>query len=76
MMHVYSILANDEESLSSDESLSIEFPPPPCEFSSSPVSDQPYQFIPVNHSFIASNVIRSDSGKMIQRQTKENILLI
>lgn len=58
MMHVCFILVHDEESLSSDESLSIEFPPPPNEFSSSPVSDQPYQFVPVQHPFI-----RSDSGK-------------
>ena len=67
MMHVvlyFVVNDDDEESLSSDESLSIEFPPPPSEFSSSPVSDQPYQFVPVKHSFAPTNIIRSDSGKI------------
>ena len=70
MMHVWLILENyyyddddNDESVSSDESLSIEFPPPPREFSSSPVSDNSYQFAPVKNPIIQTTVIRSDSGK-------------
>lgn len=62
MMHVWLILANDGEFDSSDESLSIEFPPPPNEFSSSPVSDPPYQFVPVKQPFAQTTIARSDSG--------------
>jgi len=68
---VYLILANDEESISSDESLSIEFPPPPSEFSSSPISDQPYQFVPIKHPFIQTTIVRSDSGKTLKRNSLE-----
>ncbi len=62
-MHVWLILANDNESISSDESLSIEFPPPPSEFSSSSAMDNTYQFAPVKNSFVQTTIVRSDSGK-------------
>jgi hypothetical protein len=79
MMHVkcvayFLILANDDDELiSSDESLSIEFPPPPNEFSSSPVFDSSSQFIPVKNPFVHTTIIRSDSGKNLK---KNNILQI
>ncbi len=70
MMHVWLILEtyddDDDESVSSDESLSIEFPPPPREFSSSPVIDNTYQFVPVKNPFVQTTIIRSDSGKNLQ----------
>jgi hypothetical protein len=60
------ILANDnddDESLSSDESLSIEFPPPPSAFSTSPPINNNYQFVPVKTPFVQTTIIRSDSGE-------------
>jgi len=54
---------NDDESISSDESLSIEFPPPPIEFSTSPVIDNTYQFQPVKNPGVQTTIIRADSGK-------------
>jgi hypothetical protein len=70
MMHVCLILENyddeDDESVSSDESLSIEFPPPPREFSSSTVIDNTYQFVPVKNPFVQTTIIRSDSGKNLR----------
>jgi len=52
------LLVNDDdnESFSSDESLSIEFPPPPSEFSSSSTPDKPCP------SEVQTTIIRSDSG--------------
>jgi len=54
------LLVNDDdnESFSSDESLSIEFPPPPSEFSSSSTPDKPCPSEP----FVQTTIIRSDSG--------------
>ena len=52
----------DNESISSDESLSIEFPPPPSAFSTSPVIDDTCQFIPVKNPVVQTTVVRSDSG--------------
>ena len=56
---------DDDESVSSDESLSIEFPPPPREFSSSPVIDHTCQFVPVKNPFVQTTIIRSESGKIL-----------
>jgi hypothetical protein len=68
---------NDDESISSDESLSIEFPPPPSEFSSSPVIDNACQFQPVKNSFVQTTIIRSDSGKTRKKSISlETILFI
>lgn len=57
------ILANDNESISSDESLPIEFPPPPSAFSTPSINDNPSQFVPVKNPFVQTTIIRSDSGK-------------
>ena len=58
------ILVDDnDEPTSSDESLSIEFPPPPSAFSTSPKIDNSCQFIPVKSPFVQATIGRSDSGK-------------
>ncbi|CAF3095523.1 unnamed protein product [Rotaria socialis] len=56
---------NDDECTSSDESLSIEFPPPPIAFSSSPTINDTYQFIPVKNPFVQTTIVRSDSGSSL-----------
>jgi hypothetical protein len=66
---VWLILVNDDddESMSSDESLSIEFPPPPSEFSTSTVINNTCQFIPVKNPFVQTTIIRSDAGKNLKK---------
>lgn len=70
---------NDDDidaSLSSDESLSIEFPPPPTAFSSSPpVINGTYQFKPVKTPFVQTTIVRSDSGEY-KRKEKFNFYFL
>ncbi|CAF3944203.1 unnamed protein product [Rotaria sp. Silwood1] len=54
-----------DEFISSDESLSIEFPPPPSTFSTSPIINNTYQFIRVKNPFVQTNIGRSDSGSSL-----------
>ncbi|CAF2891084.1 unnamed protein product [Rotaria sp. Silwood2] len=55
-----------DEFISSDESLSIEFPPPPSAFSTPPIINNTYQFIPVKNPFVQTTIGRSDSGKNLK----------
>jgi hypothetical protein len=65
---------DDNESLSSDESLSIEFPPPPSAFSSSSPINNTCQFVPVKNPFVQTTIVRSDSGK--NRKNPQTILIV
>ncbi|CAF4979351.1 unnamed protein product [Rotaria socialis] len=66
---------NDDECTSSDESLSIEFPPPPIAFSSSPTINDTYQFIPVKNPFVQTTIVRSDSGENNEKYSSSILFL-